>query len=193
MLMRLIISVTSIIVFVGCSGSTDLRSNCIAVSKIIKTANDLLKTSHMEDVVENGKIIATRVYSDNSDSNAFLDAKEEQLKTHYHKIRDIYLSNGEGAYDALCAIAMINDFLFRLTGESIEDRCKYIRILIADSEENMPSEWFLNEFYAYIITPPGYPIPNWEKMSKKEKFEDMLKMLLIPAGKGQNCVDNEDS
>ena len=160
-------------------------------AKIIKEANKRLLTTKTEDVVEDGKIVATRIYTDNSKSKEYLKSKRKALQKSYDIIKTYYLRNGKDSFDALCAMAVLNQYKIYLDGEPIDERCKYTILVIEQRSKKMPSEWFLNKFFFYLSRPPDFHDSNWSKMNSQEKFQDMIKSLLIPGKNGKTCSDLE--
>ncbi len=178
------------LLFLGCSKPRDLKTNCMKAAKIVKEASELLITTKMENVVEDGKIVATKVFSDNSKSKEYLKSKRESLQENYNIIKGHYMRGGEGSFDALCAMAVLNQFKIYLDGVPIDERCKYTVLVIDQRSKKMPSEWFLNEFYFYISRPPDFHDSNWSKMTTQDKFQDMINILLIPDENGKTCLDS---
>jgi len=175
----------------GCSAPRDLKTNCMKAAKIVKEANKRLLTTKTEDVVEDGKIVATIIYSDNSKSKEYLKSKRKALQKKYDIIKTYYLRNGKDSFDALCAMAVLNQYKIYLDGEPVDERCKYTILVIEQRSIKMPSEWFLNKFFYYLSRPPGFNDSNWSKMNSQEKFQDMIKSLLIPGENGETCINSE--
>ena len=175
----------------GCSAPTDLKSNCMKAAKIVKEANKRLQTTKTEDVIKDGVTVAVRYYTDNSKSKKYLKVKKKALQKSYDIIKSYYLGKGNDSFDALCAMAVLNQYKIYLDGEPVEERCKYTMLVIEKKPKKVPSEWFLNEFFFYISRPPGFHDSNWAKMNSQEKFQDMIKSLLIPGENGKTCLDSE--
>ena len=174
----------------GCSAPIDLKSNCMKAAKIVKEANKRVLTIKTEDVVKDGEIVAVRGYTDNSKSKEYLKAKTKALQNSYDIIKTYYLGKGSDSFDALCAMAVLNQYKIYLDGEPVDERCKYTMLVIEQKSKKLPSEWFLNEFFFYISRSPGFHDSNWSKMNSQEKFQDMIKSLLIPGENGKTCLDS---
>ena len=175
----------------GCSAPIDFKSNCMKAVEIVKEANKRLQTIKTEDVVKNGKTVVIRNYTDNSKSKEYLKSKKEALQKSYEIIKSYYLESSKALFDALCAMAVLNQYKIYLDGKPVDERCTYTMLVLEQKLIKMPSEWFLNEFFFYISRPSGFHDSNWSKMSSQEKFQDMIKSLLIPGENGKTCINLE--
>jgi hypothetical protein len=128
---------------------------------------------------------------DNSKSKEYLYVKKKALRKHYETIKAIYQANGLESLDALCVIAVINEYTFLLTGEAIDERCIYTKLLSDHKPEELPSDWVLNEFYYHLSRQPGFHDAKWYEMSTKEKYEDLFQDLLVPNESGKTCLDKK--
>jgi hypothetical protein len=160
-------------------------------AKIITEANKRLQTTKTENVIKDGKIVSVRGYTDNSKSKEYLRSERKALQKSYDIIKNYYLGNDKGSFDALCVMAVLNQYKIYLDGEPVDERCKYTILVIEKKSKKLPSEWFLNEFFFYISRPPGFHDSNWSKMNSQEKFQDMIKSLLIPGENGKTCLDSK--
>jgi hypothetical protein len=187
--MRYLFLIVQVFIFLfGCSAPTDFKSNCLSAAKILRKAEKRIETVKVEENVKD-KIIL--VHTDNKKAIKFLNSKEALLTRNYQIIKSYYTEGKPESFDALCAMAVLNDLKYRQIGEPIEDHCAYTRIILNQKTKNLPSDWFLNDFYHFLYTLPGFNDTKWLKMGKKDKFERMLKSLLIPDEKGNNCINTE--
>lgn len=175
----------------GCSENTSFKSNCMSAAKIIKEANSRLINANAENVVENGKIVSTIIHLDNSKSKEYLLLKDEALRKHYDIIKAFYHPNSTESFDALCVLAVLNEYIYSLNGIAIDEHCKYTKLLTDHKSGELPSSWLLNEFFNYINTPPGFHDDNWARMNNKEKYEFLIQGLLIPDEFGNNCLNEK--
>jgi hypothetical protein len=162
----------------------------MTAANILKEASNRIETTRTENVIKSGKIGATRIYTDNTKSKKYLKSKRKALQKSYDIIKFYYLDNTENSFDALCAIAVLNQFKIYIDGEPIEARCKYTVLVVNQQKIEMPSEWFLNDFYFYLSRPIGIKDSSWSGMNLKEKFQDMIRSLLIPDKDGKTCLDS---
>ena len=142
-------------------------------------------------VIKDGETVAVRGYTDNSKSKEYLKSKKKALQNSYDIIKNYYLGKGSDSFDALCAMAVLNQYKIYLDGQPVDERCKYTMLAIEQKSKKLPSEWFLNEFFFYISRPPGFHDSNWSKMKPQEKFQDMIKSLLIPGENGKTCLESK--
>ncbi len=180
-----------IVLSFGCSADTSFKSNCMSAAKIIKKANSLVIQTNAENIIENGKIISTISHHDNSKSKEYLLLKNEALRKHYDIIKTFYHSTRPESIDALCVLAVLNDHTYFLNGKSIDEHCKYTKLLTQQKAGELPSSWLLNQFYNYINTPPGFQDDNWARMNAKEKYEFLIQGLLLPNKFGKNCLNEK--
>jgi len=189
---RYLFSLIQAILFIfSCGDPADFKSNCIAAAKIINEANNRLQVTKTEDEIKDGKIVATRIYTNNEKSKEYLKVKMKDLEKNYAVIKNQYLNNGKDSFDALCAMAVLNQFKIYLDGEAIDESCKYTKLVVKQKLKSTPSDWFLNKFFYFISRPQGYDDLKWNKMDSNEKFEDVIESLLVPVANGKTCMDNE--
>ncbi len=180
----LLIQILIGLILLGCSASDDLKSNAISTAKILREATDRLKTTKSENVNKDGKIAGTEVYMNTTESKKYMESKNEILKSKYNNIKAIYLSKSAQSFDALCVMAVLNEYTLFLSLDAIDDPCAYAIKLNNLKSDNSPSNWVLDVYFHQISTPPWFNDSNWSEMNHSEKFESMIKSLMIP------CVQN---
>lgn len=180
-----------VLLLFGFSAAADLKSDCMSAGEIVGEAKHRLTNVKSENILKDGKIIGTRVYVDNSKSKEYLDLEMKAFRRHYEAIKAVYLANGIESLDALCALAVLNEYTFLLTGEAIDERCTYTKLLSDRKSEKLPSDWVLNEFYYHLSRRPGFHDAKWDEMSAEEKYEDLFQDLLVPDESGKTCLDKK--
>ncbi len=185
--------ITLIFIFLsfGCTQSDNLKSNCIDAAEILSHARRLLKESNSENVIEEDKIVSTIVTNIISDTKRYIEANYDKLNENYGNIKKAYQKDGINSYDALCAMAVINEFTFILSGKAIDDRCKYIRLMNENKGQSI-SQWILDDFFASLITNENHTIDNWNKLDQKSKIEVLFGTLLVPDLEGKNCLSSKE-
>lgn len=171
----------------GCSNSHDLQSISLDTAKILNKASQLVKITSSENIVEEGKITGTIVKFNKDKATEFLKSKNENLTAHYTVIKKHYLKQEAQSNDALYVMAIINHVTASISGNPIEDQCKYIKIIDKKKIKNL-SLWVLNDFYPQLITNDSYIVNIWNKLEIDEKRQVIVETLLVPDENGENCL-----
>jgi hypothetical protein len=169
--------------FSGCSASDDLKSSSMRAAKIIREATDRLKTTKSENVIKDGKIAKAEVYMNTTESKKYLESKSKIIQEYYKNIVKVYLSKSDQSFDALCVMAVLNEYTFFLSMDAIDEPCAYAIKLNDLKSDKTPSDWVLDEFFHQISNPPWFQDASWPKMNKSKKYENMVKSLMVPCAK----------
>jgi uncharacterized protein YcfL len=179
----LFILILASFLLIGCSASDDLKSCSIRAAKIIIEATDRIKTTKSENVIKDGKIVGTEVYMDTTESKKYLESKNKILQENYKNIEKVYLSKSDQSFDALCVLAVLNEYTFFLSMDAIDDPCDYAIKLNELKTDKSLSDWVLDAFFQQISNPPWFQDSNWPKMNKNEKYGRMVESLMVPCAK----------
>jgi hypothetical protein len=174
----LFLSIYFLILF-GCSSPDNLERQSMIAAKIIRGAADKLKTTKTENIIKDGEISGTEVYLNITESKKYLNSKMDILGRNYDTIKSLYESGGSQAFDALCVMAIINEYSFFLSMKAVDVQCTYSIELIKNKDKNLPSDWVLNDFYYKILSTPWFKDKNWPTMNREEKFESLLQTLMV--------------
>ena len=179
--------ITSFVVLVfviQCNSKDSFQENCLKSMDILQAARELLKTASSENILnKNGKIESTTTIFDNKDAITYLKGKSEELSQNYQKIKRHFNKDSIYYYDSLFVLAFINDSLYFLSGEEIEDRCYYIGTIKNEKEVNL-SKWVMDEFFGPLLNNEE-TIKGYLDMSEKQKFEHIYGSLMVPEIKGK--------
>ena len=182
--MRYQIILTILFIFIlGCGKSDGLKSHSMNAAKILREAANKLKTTKTENVIKDGKITGTEVYLNNTDSKKYLSLKEPSLQKDYKEIKEIYLSGKAQSFDALCVMAILNEYTWLLSMNAIDEECTYTIKLNELKNKKLPSDWILEDFFHSIFTPPWFHDTEWKTMSRETKFETMVEHLMVSCEK----------
>ncbi len=171
----------------GCSNSNDLQSISLDTAKILNKASQLVEITSSENIVEEGEVTGTIVRFNKDKAVKYLNSQSEILAAHYTVIKTHYLKQGPHSNDALYIMAIINHVTASVSGEPVEDQCKYIKI-INQKKINKVSLWVLDEFFSQLISNEHYTINIWKKMEINEKMQIIDVTLLVPDENGENCL-----
>jgi hypothetical protein len=181
----LLILILAGFLFLACSASDDLKTSSMRAAKIIREATDRLKTTKSENVIKDGKTTGTEVYMNTTESKKYLESKSKILQKNYKNIEKVYLSKNDQSFDALCVMAVLNEYTFFLSMDAIDEPCAYALKLNDLMTDKSPSDWVLDEFFHQISNPTWFQDSKWPKMNQSEKFEKMVKSLMVPCAKSK--------
>jgi hypothetical protein len=172
-------------VFFGSCSKDGFKEDCIESREILQNAKEKLKISHVEKVSEKGKIESTVVQFDNTKAKDYLKSKGNELSSRYESIKRYIDESGEGDDDVLFMLAFINEMTYWLSGEVIEEHCKYLR-LIENREKPSLSNWMLDEVFAPFINNEN-TIEEWLSMDSPKKYKDVYDFLMVSERVDKRC------
>ena len=185
--MLLLISIFVFLLFFIVESCTrdEFKVSCLESGQILINAKKELKISHVKNISDQGKIESTVVQFDNKKAKEYLKAKSNELNTHYEIIkRYLHTANGK-KNDALFVLAFINEMTFWLSGQAIEDRCRYIR-LVKEKDTGELSEWIMDDVFAPFIN-NEHTIKAWLGMDPHAKYKDIYDFLTVSRRKDEKC------
>ena len=159
--------------------------SCLESGEILKNAKKELKISHVENVSDEGKIKSTVVKFDNTKAKEHLKSKSNDLNNHYEFIKRYLNKSSERYNDALFMLAFINEMTYWLSGQAIEDRFKYIRMIKSTGTGNL-SQWIMDDVFAPFLN-NEHTIKEWLSMNSNSKYKDIYDFLTVSEGKGKKC------
>ena len=171
-------------IFESCA-SDEFKMSCLESGEILKNAKKELKISHVENVSDEGKIKSTVVKFDNTKAKEHLKSKSNDLNNHYEFIKRYLNKSSERYNDALFMLAFINEMTYWLSGQAIEDRFKYIRMIKSTGTGNL-SQWIMDDVFAPFLN-NEHTIKEWLSMNSNSKYKDIYDFLTVSEGKGKKC------
>jgi hypothetical protein len=159
---------------VGCK-SDKLKESSFAIRDIIRQAYSLMSTVNIKNIKDNEKIVGTSVEYSNLKAKGYIETKENELYSHYKIIKDCFAESNNKNNDALYILSYINEMVFLLRGEAIEDRNRYKNIIIKRGKVKL-SKWVLNDFFSPLSTNKDL-VDNWQETDDKLKYELIFKSL----------------
>jgi hypothetical protein len=174
------------LVFICASCAQDnFKNNSIKCGKILQDAKALLEVSGAENISEKGKINSTVIKFDNTTATKYLDSKTLELNECYKYIVDHLNEESSNYGDALFMLAFINEMSYWLSGRTIEDRCKYIRVIMKKGRPRI-SNWLMDEVFGPFIN-SDYTLKDWLRMDDNSKYDSIWAFLMVPGEKGKKC------
>jgi hypothetical protein len=169
----------------GTCARDEFKGSCLESGEILKNAKKWLEIYDVVNVSEDGKIKSTVVRFDNTKAKEYLKSKSNDLNTCYRFIKGYLSESRERHNDALFMLALINEMTYWLSGQAIEDRCKYIRMIKTRDKDSL-SQWIMDDVFAPFIN-SEHTIKEWLSMDDRSKYEDIYEFLTVSEGKDKKC------
>lgn len=177
----------SILLFFTRCGSDPFKESCMKTFSILQNAKKLIKTSSAANIVREGKIEEVIIKHDNREAKEYLRSKEEELNKHYQLIKSYLRKSTERYNDVLYILALVNEMTYLFSGEAIEDRCRYIKIIRGERNTKL-SRWVIDEVFGPFMNNED-TIKNWLDMEADKKREEIYDFLMVPGESGEKCID----
>jgi len=118
-----------------------------------------------------GEII---VKNDNLRAVNYIKNNEQSIKRHYSIIRSNIIHPSSNYYNALYAGAYINEMYYYITGNVLDDRCYYIKLIDINKNAKL-SDWLVDDFFAPLKD--GEYKNKWFDLNLERKKEIILHIL----------------
>ena len=168
------------ITFSGCS-QDDFNESCIDTRNILFKAKEKIGISNVSNLNSDGGIGPTIVKLDSTKARKYLEIHAKSIKENYYTIKTYYDSNSDRCDDALYVIAFINDFMYWLLGEPLENHCTYLEKVISERPHS-PSVWIMDNFFSWFVTSKDKS-DAWKNMDAKQKYVDIYEYLTLSLDK----------
>lgn len=157
----------------GCNGNK-MKDCSYEIKSILLEGMKHLSVDAEENKLVDGRIVSTKIMFNNKAALTYLSKKQDVLLNCYSIIKNEYQGNDNK--NALFVLALTNEMLYFLTGNSIEDRTRYLHDLQA-KESHEISLWVMDDIFGPILRTDEELLKEWIRLDKNIKYMEIYNFL----------------
>ena len=154
-------------------------------------SRSLIKSTNAENIYnEEGKITGTRIEMDTTKATQYIQTKKTKISGRYEIVKSYTNKLNENYYDAIFVLAIFNEFLEYTTGNPIEDRCIYVKMIPTEKRAKLSNRVLDEILGSYIYTKETKK--DWYAMNYDLKYDYIFTLLNSPTKQGRKCLEGFD-